>query len=90
MVDWVKCMNSDRLFARLQWLDPREHPWRFTGAVGLLVGVVLVLAQLQEGLPPSLAIGLLVAGIFISVEFTATLLGFAIFGGYLGLRPAFK
>lgn len=44
----------------------------------------------QEGLPPSLGIGLLVAGIFISVELAATLVGFAIFGGYLGLRPAFK
>jgi len=31
-----------------------------------------------------------VTGIFISVEFVATLVGFAIFGGYLGLRPAFK
>ena len=90
MVAWVQGFNSDRLFTRLQWLDPRKHPWRFTGAVGLLVGVLLVLAQLQEGLPPSLAIGLLVMAIFISVEFVATLVGFAIFGGYLGLRPTIK
>jgi hypothetical protein len=45
---------------------------------------------LQEGLPPSLKIGLLVAGIFISAELAATLLGFAILGGYLGLRPIFQ
>jgi hypothetical protein len=90
MVNWVKIFNSDRLFARMQWLDPRKHTWRFTGTVGLLVGVLLVLAQLQEGLPPSLGIGLLVMGIFIGVEFVATLVGFAVFGGYLGLRPAFK
>jgi hypothetical protein len=90
MVEWVRRFNSDLLFARVQWLDPRKSPWRFTGAVGLLVGILLVLAQLQEGLPPSLAIGLLVMGIFISVEFVATLLGFAVFGGYLGLRPTFK
>jgi hypothetical protein len=90
VVDWVNRFKSDRLFARLAWLDPRKHPWRFTGVVGLLVGVLLILAQLQEGPPPSLGIGLLVAGIFISVEFMATLVGFAIFGGYLGLRPAFK
>jgi hypothetical protein len=90
MVEWVKHFNSDRLFARLQWLDPRHHPWRFTGAVGLLVGILLILAQLQEGLPPSLGIGLLLMGIFLSVELVATLLGFAIFGGYLGLRPSFK
>jgi hypothetical protein len=90
MVEWVKRFNSDRLFAHLQWLDPHKHPWRFTGLVGLLVGVLLIIAQLQEGLPPSLAISLLVMGIFISVEFIAILVGFALFGGYLGLRPTFN
>jgi hypothetical protein len=90
VVDWVKRFNSDRLFACVQWFDPRKHPWRFTGGVGLLVGVLLVVAQLQEGLPPNLGVGLLVTVIFISIELVATLLGFAIFGGYLGLRPAFK
>jgi hypothetical protein len=90
MVEWVKRFSSDRVFTRLPWLDPRKHAWRFTAAVGLLVGILLIMAQLQEGLPPSLAIGLLVMGIFISVEFVATLAGFAIFGGYLGLRPTFK
>ena len=89
MIEWMSRFNSDRLFARVGWLDPRKHPWRFTGAAGLLVGVLLVLAQLQEGLPPSLGIGLLVVGIFISVEFVASLVGFALVGGYLGLRPDF-
>jgi hypothetical protein len=88
MVEWVKRFNSDFLFAHIPWVNPRLHPWRFTAAVGLLVGVLLVIAKLQEGLPPSLAIGVLVMGISISVELVATLLGFAIFGGYLGLRPA--
>ena len=85
VVEWVKRFNSDRLFDRLPAVNPRLHPWRFTAALGLLVGVLLVVAQLQEGLPPSLGIGLLLAGIFISVELIATLMGFAIFGGYLGL-----
>jgi hypothetical protein len=88
MVEWVKRFNSDLLFARIPCINPRLHPWRFTTAVGLLVGVLLVIAQLQEGPPPSVGIGLLLAGIFISVELVATILGFAIFGGYLGLRPA--
>jgi hypothetical protein len=87
IVQWVKRFKSELLFARLPWLNPRLHPWRFTAAIGLLVGVLLVIAKMQEGLPPNLAIGLLVAGIFISVELGATLMGFAIFGGYLGLRP---
>ena len=89
-VEWVERFNSDWLFARVQWLSPRTHPWRFAGALGLLVGIGLTLAQLQEGLPPSLKIGLLVAGIFISAEFGATLVGFALLGGYLGLRPSFN
>jgi hypothetical protein len=89
-VEWVKRFNSDRLFARLLWVDPRQHPWRFACLVGLLVGIGLTLAKLQEGLPPSLITALLLAGIFILVEFAATLVGFAIFGEYLGLRPAFK
>lgn len=90
LVEWVQGFNSDRLFARAQWLNPRTYPWRFACALGWLVGAGLVLARLQEGLPPSLKIGLLVAGISISVESVATLLGFALFGGYLGLRPPFN
>jgi hypothetical protein len=87
LTEWVRRFSSHRLFARVRWLDPRVHPWRFACGVGLLVGMGLVVAHLQEGLPPGLKIGLLVTGIFISVEFVATLVGFAIFGGYLGLRP---
>jgi hypothetical protein len=90
MVEWVNQINSDHLFAHLHWVNPRMHPWCFTGALGLMVGVLLILAKLQEGLPPSLGIGLVVMGIFISVEFVAAMLGFALFGGYLGLRPAYK
>jgi hypothetical protein len=39
-------------------------------------------------LPPNLAIGLLVAGIFISGELVAAVAGFALLGRYLGVRPA--
>jgi hypothetical protein len=45
---------------------------------------------LQEGLPPSLAIGLLVTGIFFFGELFATVIGFAVFGSFLGLRPPLK
>ncbi len=83
----VARFSSDWLFARIPWLNPRAHPWRFAAALGVLVGAGLVLVQLQEGLPPSLEAGLLVIGIFFLGELAATLLGFAIFGGYLGLRP---
>jgi hypothetical protein len=72
----------------LPWINPRLHPWRFALGLGILVGAGLVLAQMQEGLPPSLQIGMLVIGIFISAELAATLIGFAVLGGYLGLRPS--
>jgi hypothetical protein len=88
LVHWVVTFNSDRLFAHVAWLNPRAHPWRFAGALGLLVGLGLYLAQLQEGLPPSLGIALLLAGIFSTAELCATLLGFTILGGFLGLRPS--
>lgn len=89
-VQWVKRFDSDMLFSRLPWIDPRTHPWRFATVLGLLVGVGLLVAQLQEGLPPSLAAGLIVAAIFISAETSAALVGFAVLGGYLGLRPSFR
>jgi hypothetical protein len=89
-VEWAQRFSSDWLFARVPGLNPRLHPWRFAGALGLLVGAGLVLAQLQEGVPPNLRTGLLVAGVFLSAELIATLLGFAILGGYLGLRPSFS
>lgn len=88
-VEWVGRFNGDRLFASAPWLHPREHWWRFACALGLAVGVGLALVQLQEGPPPSLSVGWLVAGIFVFGELAATLLGFALFGGYLGLRPPF-
>jgi len=90
VVAWVAGFNSDRLFARLPWIDPRPYPWRFACALGLVVGIGLVLAQLQEGLLPSLRTGLIVIGVYMSGELAATLLGIAIFGGYLGLRPPIR
>jgi hypothetical protein len=32
----------------------------------------------------------LVTAIFVAGEFTATKIGFALIGGYLGLRPSFR
>ncbi len=88
VVDGVGRLTSDSLFSRSPWIDPRRHPWRFACLCGFAAGLALVAAQLQEGLPPSLGIGLLVAGIYISGELLATVAGFAILGGYLGIRPS--
>jgi len=88
LVSWVRNFTTDQLFSR--WTTPRNHPWRFASALGVFVGLGLTVAHLQEGLPPNLAIGLLVGSIFIGVEFTATIIGFALLGGYLGLRPSWN
>lgn len=85
-VERLEIFDSENLFARLPWLSPGVHPWRFVCALGTLVGFGLILAEAREGPPPDVATGLLVAAIFVSVELTATVLGFALLGRYLGLR----
>ena len=89
-VAWVQSFSTDRLFSRLPWTSPRNHPWRFACALSLLMGIGLSVAHLQEGLPPSLAIGLFVAAVFIGIEFAAAIAGFVLLGGYLGLRPSWR
>lgn len=89
-VGWVQNFTSDQFFFRLPSTSPRSHPWRFACALGVLAGLGLSVAHLQEGLPPSLATGLLVASIFVGVEFAGTVIGFALLGGYLGLRPSWN
>jgi hypothetical protein len=86
LAQWVRGFSSDRLFERWPWIDPRHHPWRFACALGGLAGMLLLVAQLREGLPPSLEVGILVTLIFIGGELAGVLLGFALLGGYLGLR----
>jgi hypothetical protein len=79
--------NLEQILEVLSWVHPRRQPWRFAAALGAAAGLALFLAHLQEGAPPTLRIGLLIAGILIGVEFVGTLLGFALFGRLLGLRP---
>jgi hypothetical protein len=88
IIDFIDGFTSDRFFARLGWVDPRRHPWRFAVAFSLLAGLGLFAAHLREGLPPSLGIGLLLAVVFIGGESLAVLLGYVILGGFLGLRPS--
>jgi hypothetical protein len=45
-VNWVYRFNSDTLFARVVWLNPRAHPWRLAWALGLLARIALWVAQL--------------------------------------------
>jgi hypothetical protein len=86
----VMTFHAERLFARIAAFDPRRHPWRFAGATGIAAGACLCLAEMQEGLPPGVPVGLLATSIFLGGETLAVLLGFALLGGYLGLRPPLR
>lgn len=86
LVRWAVRLHSDALFARLRPLNPRLHPWSFATLLGFAAGCAFFLAHLQEGLPPDLRTGLLIGGIFVGIEFAATILGFAALGPYLGLK----
>lgn len=89
-VDWVADFNSDKLFAHFPWGHPRQHPWRFACLLSVLAGVAIYLSKLREGPAPSLRIALLVAAIFVTAETVAAILGFAILGAHLGLRPPIR
>jgi len=79
----------------ISWVHPRQHPWRFAVMLGLGAGIGLAAVHFfLEGGPslPSapLNIILLISAIFIGIELTATLTGYLLFGGYLGLRPPLR
>ena len=90
IVWFVLTFHAGRLFARIAAFDPRRHPWRFACAAGIAAGSCLCLAERQEGLPPSLPVGLLATSIFLGGETLAVLLAFTLLGGYLGLRPPLR
>ncbi len=79
-----------RLGAALAWASPWTHPWRFALLTGLAAGVGLAAAHATEGLPPDLGRVVLVSLVFIGIEFVATVAGFLVLGGFLGLRPPLK
>ena len=80
-------LKSDLVFARVPWINPRTFPWRFAALVGVSLGVFLVLLQFREGMPPAPETAIAISAIFVAVELAATLAGFALLGGFLGLRP---
>ncbi len=74
--------------AGVAWISSSSHPWRCVVGVGMVLGLLIpVVESLKEGLPARIQLALLVTAIFILGELGATLLGFLLFGGFLGLRP---
>lgn len=87
LVEGIRRLNSRRIFSRIPWVAPNRHPWRFAFAAGLISGFALLAAQLAEGLPSHWSTALLLAGVFLGGEVAGVLAGFAVLGGYLGVRP---
>jgi len=79
-----------RLRAALGWLSPWTHPWRFALLAGLVAGLALAAAHAREGPPDDLGQFVVVSLVFVGIEFAATLAGFVILGGFLGLRPPLR
>lgn len=52
LVGWVHRATSARLFAKLPWLNPRCHPWRFAGALGAAGGFWASAGPIARGVAP--------------------------------------
>jgi hypothetical protein len=81
---------AQRLRRAFAVASPWTHPWRFALLAGLAAGVGLAAAHTREGLPPNLGTLVLVSLVFIGFEIVATVAGFLVLGGFLGLRPPLK
>ena len=81
-----KLLTLSLLRSILYWLNPRRHPWNLVISLGVLMGIALLLADMSgEGGPPQLGKLVLVASIFIGVEFGGVLLGYALLAKPIGL-----
>ncbi len=71
------------------WLDLRRHPWRFAVSVATVAGLALAGGHaLAEGVSARHLLGaLLVAALIATIETVAALLGFAVLGRFLRIRP---
>lgn len=79
----IVCTNWFRVLAR--WLNPRNHPWNLLVLVALGMGILLLVFEMTaEGLP-SLSVFLLVFGVYVGIEGTGVLLGYALFNRWLGI-----
>lgn len=71
----------------LSWINPRKHTWNLVILIGVAMGILLVLAEVlgEGGGPPQFGRLALVVTIFVSLECTGVLLGYALLAKPLGL-----
>ncbi|HEX7542182.1 MAG TPA: hypothetical protein VF352_08630 [Anaerolineales bacterium] len=68
------------------WLNPRRHHWNLVILAAVAMGLLLVLVEaVAEGMSPNLGRALLVVGVYVSLEEAGVVLGYLLFGKYLGI-----
>ncbi len=73
----------------LGWFSPRRHRWNLVILAAAAMGLLLVLAEVvAEGMSPNLGRALLVVGVYVSLEEAGVMLGYLLFGKYLGIYRA--
>ena len=81
-----KLLTLPLLRSIIYWLNPRRHPWNLVILLGVCMGIALLIADFSgEGGPPQLGRLVLIASIFISVEFVGVLVGYALLAKPIGL-----
>jgi hypothetical protein len=81
--------NSAGSSTRKKMMDlfnPRKHEWNLLALITILMGSLLALAEIVgEGLPRGIGQALLIAIVFVILEFAGVFLGYALLRRFLGL-----
>jgi hypothetical protein len=86
-----KLLTLPLLRSIIDWLNPRRHPWNIVILLGILLGIVLLLSDMiGEGGPHQLGRLVLVASIFIGVEFVGVLVGYVLLAKPVGLLRTYS
>jgi hypothetical protein len=87
LLPFEKTLGSAFLRPLLNWLNPRKHTWNAIVLFGIFMGVVLALAEAMSEGGGSRQIGqfAIVVAVFIGLEGSGVLVGYAFLGSPLGL-----
>jgi hypothetical protein len=83
---WLEKATSIPLVRKFfGWFSPRKHRWTLVILAAVAMGLLLVVVEaVTEGISPNLGRGLMVVGVYVSLEGAGVVLGYLLFGKYLG------